>query len=173
MKKAIVLVLMFFILSLPGCAVKTLANAEYVTDVWQEDAACEYTLCAPIPLRLPLSAATDDGMHKTYTQEAGNYEISTDIFTAASLNDALLFLTGRDEEALCPISLDHLPVEQYQYAWTAAGDEAELACSGTLFFDGTHYYAVTIRCAAEQEKTYHEQFAHILANACLQGQDEV
>ncbi len=173
MKKAILTVLVLFILSLSGCAVKTLAGKEHVTDVWEEAPACEYALCAPIPLRLPLSASSDDGLHKLYTQEAGDYEIATDVFTADSLDAALLFLTGRDEQALCPISLDRFPVEQYQYAWTAGTENGTLACSGTLFYDGTHYYAVTIRCAAEQEKVYHEQFAHILANACLQGQDEV
>lgn len=173
MKKTAICILTLFILALPGCAVKTLADAQYVTDVWQEDPACEYALYAPIPQRLALRASTSDGLHKTYAPESDEYEISTDIFTAASVDEALQFLTGRSKDALFPICLDRFPLEQYQYAWTAAAEEGALACSGTLFFDGTHYYAVTIRCAAEAEKHYHEQFAHILSNTCLQGQDEV
>ena len=97
--------------------------------------------------------------------------MSTDVFTAASLDDALLFLTGKDEEQLCPMSLNRFPLEQYQYAWTAAAEEGELACCGTLFYDGEHYYALSIRCDAAKEKQYHEEFAHILSNTCLQGNE--
>lgn len=172
MKKVIACsVLIAIILFLTGCAVKSLAHGEYVTDTWDESSACEYTLCAPIPLRMLLSASTDDGLHKSYVHEAGDYEMSTDVFTAASLDDALLFLTGRDEEQLCPMSLNRFPLEQYQYAWTAAAEEGELACCGTLFYDGEHYYALSIRCDAAKEKQYHEEFAHILSNTCLQGNE--
>ena len=159
------------ILSLAGCAVKTRANAEYVTDVWQETPECEFFLAAPISLRMLLTASTDDGLHKTYVQETGDYEMSTDIFTAASLDDALRFLTGRDESELQPVSVERFPIDQYQYAWTAGADEGLLACSGTLFYDGTYYYALSIRCAAEKEKEYHDEFAHVIANTVLQGKD--
>ncbi len=171
MKKVIVLLLVL-IVSLSGCAVKTLAQAEYVTDVWLETPACEYVLHAGIPLRMLLTASTDDGMHTCYVQDAGDYEMTTDIFTANSLDDALRFLTGKDETELCPITLARFPVEQYRYAWTASGDEGELACCGTLFFDGTHYYALSIRCNAEKEKLYHEDFAHAITATCLQGNED-
>ena len=81
MKKVIVLLLVL-IVSLSGCAVKTLAQAEYVTDVWLETPACEYVLHAGIPLRMLLTASTDDGMHTCYVQDAGDYEMTTDICTA-------------------------------------------------------------------------------------------
>ena len=172
MKRTIFLCLSFvLILALAGCAVKTRADAEYVTDVWQETPQCEYILAAPISLRMILTASTDDGLHKSYAQEAGDYEMSTDIFTAASLDDALRYLTGRDEETLQPVTVERFPVDQYRYAWTAGADEGVLACSGTLFYDGTYYYALSIRCAAEKEKTYHDEFSHMIANTVLQGKD--
>ena len=57
--------------------------------------------------------------------------------------------------------------DQYQFAWTGADDEGELACCGTLLYDGTTCYTLTIRCAAELEKTYHAEFARILAHTRL------
>ena len=38
---------------------------------------------------------------------------------------------------------------------------------GTLLYDGTTCYTLTIRCAAELEKTYHAEFARILAHTRL------
>lgn len=172
MKKVLCLCLSFaLILALTGCAVKSRTDAEFVTDVWQEAPQCEYFLAAPISLRMLLTASTDDGLHKSYAQEAGDYEMSTDIFTASTLDDALRYLTGRDESELRPVCVERFPVEQYQYAWTAGADEGELACCGTMFYDGAYYYALSIRCAAEKEKDYHEEFAHLIANTVLQGKD--
>lgn len=48
-----------------------------------------------------------------------------------------------------------------------ADDEGELACCGTLLYDGTTCYTLAIRCAAELEKTYHAEFARILAHTRL------
>ena len=73
-------------------------------------------------------------------------------------------LTGREAAALDPVYLAWPQADQYQFAWTGADDEGELACCGTLLYDGTTCYTLTIRCAAELEKTYHAEFARILAH---------
>ena len=76
-------------------------------------------------------------------------------------------LTGRETAALDPVYLAWPQADQYQFAWTGADDEGELACCGTLLYDGTTCYTLTIRCAAELEKTYHAEFARILAHTRL------
>ena len=76
-------------------------------------------------------------------------------------------LTGREAAALDPVYLAWPQADQYQFAWTGADDEGELACCGTLLYDGTTCYTLTIRCAAELEKTYHAEFARILAHTRL------
>ena len=76
-------------------------------------------------------------------------------------------LTGRETAALDPVYLAWPQADQYQFAWTGADDEGELACCGTLLYDGTTCYTLTIRCVAELEKTYHAEFARILAHTRL------
>ena len=101
-----------------------------------------------------------------YKRQDGAYEVV--IETAAGAPDAVLRqLTGREAAALDPVYLAWPQADQYQFAWTGADDEGELACCGTLLYDGTTCYTLTIRCAAELEKTYHAEFARILAHTRL------
>lgn len=172
MKKIIVL-LFFLILTLAGCSVKGSTIPERVTDTLECLAKPEYLISAEIPAQMLLAASEHEGLHQVYTHESGEYEILTDVFTAASLDDALIELTGYDEAVLNPIPLDHFPLDEYRYAWTSAGETGTLACCGTLLYDGTHYYSLTIRCEADKEKLYHDEFTHILSTVGLQSNEGV
>ena len=117
---------------------------------------------------LPAARSAEDSAEgrSVYTRADGAYEVV--IETAAGAPDAVLRqLTGRETAALDPVYLAWPQADQYQFAWTGADDEGELACCGTLLYDGTTCYTLTIRCAAELEKTYHAEFARILAHTRL------
>ena len=140
MKRISCIAIACLILTLSGCAVKSAADAETVCDPGS----------GPEPPQFCLTA----------------YEVV--IETAAGAPDAVLRqLTGRETAALDPVYLAWPQADQYQFAWTGADDEGELACCGTLLYDGTTCYTLTIRCAAELEKTYHAEFARILAHTRL------
>lgn len=173
MKKiCILLVLITMSLSVVGCAVKGQAvTLECVSDTLDAPLQQQYFLCAEIPKEMLLETISNDRSSKVYVHEDGDYEMLMDVFTAASLDDALLSLTGYNFAELAPISMDSYPLDEYRYAWTTAGENGELACCGTLFFDGTHYYSLTIRCPAQLEKKYHDTFSHILTTVGLQGNE--
>ena len=134
----------------------------------QERGECGDGLClaAELPSELQRSAEDSAEGRSVYTRADGAYEVV--IETAAGSPDAVLRqLTGREAAALDPVYLAWPQADQYQFAWTGADDEGELACCGTLLYDGTTCYTLTIRCAAELEKTYHAEFARILAHTRL------
>ena len=154
------------ILTLRGCAVKSAADAETVCDPGSGPEPPQFCLTAELPAELQRSAEDSAEGRSVYTRADGAYEVV--IETAAGAPDAVLRqLTGRETAALDPVYLAWPQADQYQFAWTGADDEGELACCGTLLYDGTTCYTLTIRCVAELEKTYHAEFARILAHTRL------
>ena len=145
MKRIPCIAIACLILTLSGCAVKSAADAETVCDPGSGPEPPQFCLTAELPAELQRSAEDSAEGRSVYTRADGAYEVV--IETAAGSPDAVLRqLTGRE---------------------TAADDEGELACCGTLLYDGTTCYSLTIRCAAELEKTYHAEFARILAHTRL------
>ena len=143
MKRISCIAIACLILTLSGCAVKSAADAETVCDPGSGPEPPQFCLTAELPSELQRSAEDSAEGRSVYTRADGAYEVV--IETAAGAPDAVL----------------------RQLAWTGADDEGELACCGTLLYDGTTCYTLTIRCAAELEKTYHAEFARILAHTRL------
>lgn len=166
MKRIPCIAIACLILTLSGCAVKSAADAETVCDLGSGPEPPQFCLTAELPAELQRSAEDSAEGRSVYTRADGAYEVV--IETAAGAPDAVLRqLTGREAAALDPVYLAWPQADQYQFAWTGADDEGELACCGTLLYDGTTCYTLTIRCAAELEKTYHAEFARILAHTRL------
>ena len=172
MKKCWMIVfLLGIILAFTGCAVKGNAHSEFVTDTIELPLVPDYFMCVDLPKEMLLDAVSSDQRCKIYVHEQGDYELITNVFTAHSLDSALTFLTGQSADSLEFLSFDHYPIDEYRYAWSTSGEQGEQTCCGTLFYDGTHYYALSIHCLADKEKEHREQFAHILETAGLQANE--
>lgn len=158
---------LLLILSFFGCAVKEMPAMECVGD--RIEVVCEPTfyLTAAIPQEATLTLSSDEGRRAVFSHE--DYEITQEIFPADSADSALESLTGQEVDALCPIRVAAEPQEEYRFAWTAAGENGALNCSGALFFDGEYCYAVSIQCAAEKEKLYRDVFSELLSSVALQA----
>lgn len=159
------------ILLLISCSVKGIYVEECISDTLIVESKPEYLITAEIPAEMLTAVSSEDGNRKIYTHTDDDYEIITDIFTAVDLDDALVQLTGCDAQQLSPLELHRFPFDEYRYAWTCSGESGELACSGTLLFDGTHYYALSIHCKADLQKQYQEKFSHILSTVGLQSDE--
>ncbi len=157
---------LLLILSFCGCAVKEAPAKECVSDQIEVVSEPSFYLTAALPQEATLTLTTDAGRRSVFSHE--DYEITQEVFLADSTDSALKFLTGQDTQALSPICLAEEPQAEYRFAWTAAGENGALNCTGALFFDGTYCYAVSIRCAAEKEKLYREDFAALLSSVALQ-----
>lgn len=166
MKHLLISVSFLFILTFCGCSVKETAALECVSDTLEVLPEPAFYLAAAIPQEACLSLSADGGKFSVFSHE--DYEIVEEIFLADSADSALEHVTGRGFSALSPIQLSSNPLSEYRFAWTAAGEEGALACSGTLLFDGTYYYSVSVQCAAEKEKMHHDAFSDLLASVSLQ-----
>ena len=136
MKRIPCIAIACLILTLSGCAVKSAANAETVCDPGSGPEPPQFCLTAELPAELQRSAEDSAEGRSVYTRADGAYEVV--IETAAGAPDAVLRqLTGREAAALDPVYLAWPQADQYQFAWTGADDEGELACCGTLLYDET------------------------------------
>lgn len=167
MKHLQLAVSLLLILSFCGCAVKEMPATECVSDRIEVISEPSFYLTAALPQEATLTLTTDAGRRSVFSH--GDYEITQEVFPADSTDSALEYLTGQDAEALSSICLAVEPQEEYRFAWTAAGENGALSCSGAMFFDGEYCYAVSIQCAAEKEKLYREDFSALLASVALQA----
>ncbi len=165
MKKLLFLFILLLILPLCACAVKESSVRECVTDELLVPSQPAFYLSADIPRGSFLTSSCKDGCCALFTHE--DYELMQEIFTASSLDDALIYLTGQDQAELRPLAVSTFPQKEYRFAWAAAGEEGTLSCSGLLFADGEYYYSLCIFCDAGEEKHYREEFSDIFAAAEL------
>lgn len=165
MKLLSVVLSVFLILTLCGCHVKEDMTLECVCDQWEEIAAPAFYIEADIPAEAPLAASCREGCCVVFAHP--DYEIIEEIFTAESEEAAFYHVAGASRDALNPIQIPSHPHPKYRFAWSAMGDTGELICSTSLTYDGTHYYAVTIRCNAQAEERYREVFSELLSGVTL------
>ena len=165
MKKAIALFLLPLILTLSACAVKQ-ANALETIECPAAPGTPSFYLNADFPSDAILASSSDEGRSAVFLHE--DYTLIQEVFTAESLDAALLRVTGRPADELEVLRVCSFPQEEYRFAWTAAGEEGDLACSAALFSDGEYYYALSVICDAAHEKEYHSVFSDLLASAELE-----
>lgn len=164
MKKAIALFLLPLILTLSACAVKQ-ANALETIECPAAPGTPSFYLNADFPSDAILASSSDEGRSAVFLHE--DYTLIQEVFTAESLDAALLRVTGRPADELEVLCVCSFPQEEYRFAWTAAGEEDDLACSAALFSDGEYFYALSVICDAAHEKEYHSVFSDLLAGAEL------
>ncbi len=167
MKAWSVVLLLGLILTFCACAVKEPVQMECVTDTLPADLTPTFYLQAEIPQEAALVTSAQDGQLAVFEHE--DYEVLEEVFSAASLDEALVHLTGLTQKQLQPLVLSSYPQREYRFSWAAAGELGTLSCSGVLLFDGTHYYALTVQCPTEKEKEYRETFSALLSGVSLRA----
>lgn len=161
MKRLWIFALLTFIIFLSGCSVKEELPVEYVCDQLELMPASYLTM--DIPENVFLTEASDEGRFAIFTHR--DYEIVQEVFSAKSQEAAIEYLSGKSPEQLHPLELGD---GSCRFAWTAAGEQGDLACSALLMTDGSYYYSLCIQCSVEVEKEYRQEFSQILSSASLQ-----
>ena len=114
-----------------------------------------------------LASSAEEGRSAVFLHE--DFTLVEEGFAAESLDEALLRVSGRRSDELKLLRVREFPQEEYRFAWTAAGEEGDLACSAALFSDGEYYYVLTVQCDAAAEKEYRSVFSDLLASAELEA----
>lgn len=164
MKKLFAILLLPLILALSACAVKQAQALETIACP-VEPAAPQFYLSAELPSNTVLASSSDEGRSAVFLND--DFTLVEEVFAADSLDEALFHISGRTAQELSLLRVSAFPQEEYRFAWTAAGEQGDLACSAALFTDGVYYYALTVQCDAAIEKEYRAVFSDILASAEL------
>ena len=165
MRLFIVFQLLLYILSLNGCSVKEDFSAECVNDTIICISSPAFRIEADIPQEAVLTLSHQDGCCAVFSHE--DYEITQEIFPAASWDEAFLHVTGRTADSLNPILAGDFPQEEYRCSWSVAGENGTELCRCTILTDGCFYYAVSIQSNAETDKNYAQSFSSLLASVSL------
>ena len=166
MKKVIAFLLLPLILALSACAVKQVQALETIECPAAQEVP-GFFLSAELPSGAVLASSADAGRSAVFVHE--DYTLAQEVFAAASLDDALLRVTGRSADELDVLRVCAFPQEEYRFAWTAAGETGDLACSAVLFYDGEFYSPLSVQCDAAREKEYRAVFSDLLASAELEA----
>ena len=165
MKRISVFAFILCIIASTACSVKQSDDRLCISDTYTPVQAPAFTLSADIPED---AAQFSDADSSSVFYELGDYEIFRETFFAESAEEGLERITGKSTDTLNVIPVSDFPQEEYRFTWTAAGENDDFVCSGTMFFDGSTCYSLTIQCPASLENRYRSGFYHILSNAELQ-----
>ncbi len=165
--KRFVFILVALIITLSGCCVKQTSAFECIADNYEEIAVPAFYIDAVMPQEAVLTHSCNDGCCAVFSHD--DFEIYQEIFETESLEAACEHLTGRSLSELRAIQTKHFPVEEYRFAYQAAGEGQTLSCSGKLFYDGQFCYAISVHCPMQKEPQYHEAFSELLSLAELRS----
>ena len=165
MKIFIVFQLICYILSLNACSVKEDFTAECVNDAIECITVPAFRIEADIPQEAVLTLSHRDGCCAVFSHE--DYEITQEIFEAASWDEAFAHVTGRSADSLRPILAGTFPQEEYRCSWSVVGENGTQLCRCTILTDGSFYYAVSIQSDIAKDQEYAEEFSSLLASVSL------
>lgn len=157
---------LLLILTLTGCSVNQNPEFECLSDTLEHASAPSHYLETDLPAEAVLTTVCNDGCCALFT--CGECEIYQEIFSADSVDAALVSVTGRTAQELDAIRVSDFPCDEYRFAWTAAGENGLYSCSGTVFFDGEYAYCLTVHCPEGLKKEYESVLFDITQTVSLE-----
>lgn len=106
-----------------------------------------------------------------YVAENGDYEILSDVVTAATLDDALRQISGFGEDDLEIVETTRFGLPEYRFAWSSVSDEGEYVSEASLIEDGDYYYALVFSVRQGLGGRYDECAAAVFASFGLYGDE--
>ncbi len=156
------------------CACRAEPDWETVDDpavpVMGTAAAAPYIITYSVPddtTMEPLSAKN----RGLYVSENGDYEILSDVVTAATLDDALRQISGFGEDELEIVETTRFGLPEYRFAWSSVSDEGEYVSEASLIEDGEYYYALVFSVRQGLGRQYDECAAAVFASFGLYGDE--
>lgn len=160
MKK--ILLMVFAMLLLTGCAVQTFETVDDLNDA--EAMAKPATLL----LDLPEEAAAPAMQGSSGTLYfCGDYDIMVEVMPSGNLSSTLQSLTGFGKEELDLVQTIRCGVDCYEGVWSAAGEAGDHVGRVLVLDDGSFHYCVSIMAMAEDAGQCAEEWNAILESIAL------
>jgi len=172
MRKIGVLVLLFS-LGAALCACRAEPDWETVDDPAvpvMAPASAPYIITYGVP-----NDATEEPLSEKnrslYVGQNGDYEILSEVITAATLDDALRQVSGFGEDELEIVETTRFGLPDYRFAWSSVSDEGEYVSEASLVEDGDYYYALVFSVRQGLGGQYDECAASVFASFGLYGDE--
>lgn len=142
MKK--ICLIFFFSVLLCGCSRQTLY--EPVTDVYTDEIAT----MQHVVLNLPEDAAVQTMEHESagMLYLCDNYCVTVQTLPGGDVERTMREITGFSKDQLMIIQTCRNGLDQYEVAWSAAGEGEDQVCRATVLDDGKYHYAVSVMADA-------------------------
>ena len=143
MKKMLVLFLL--VLFLTGCG-------KNEVPVWAETQTPRRTYSIMIGVPDDAGEVLHTEAKRLYRHEGGEYEISTTVFTAEDVEQAVRSLTGKRAGRISLSKHQRFDLPEFRFSWVC--EENNEICKADMVIDGENCYAVTVSLDAEVEEKY-------------------
>ena len=130
--------------------------------------AAGYEIAVELPDDAVEEVFSDRGSKRLYAQPGGGYEITTQVLSAATQEQAVRQLSGFDQQALHVYegTSDGRPV--WQFAWYAASDEGGRMYRCKVISDGSYCYALTVSVPEGAGTSYDTMLTEVFSSMELQ-----
>ncbi len=143
-----------------------------------DDAAVQVSATVEPPYIITYGVPADASMEPLsarnrglYVGEGGEYEIMSDVISAASLDDALRQISGFGLDELDVIETSRFGLPEYRFAWSSASDEGEYVSEASLVQDGGYYYALIFSTRQGLSGKYDDCAEEVFASFGLYGDE--
>lgn len=129
-----------------------------------------YIITFGIPSDVEVEPLTD-GTRSLYVQEDGDYEILSDVLTAANHEEAIELVSGFAPDELDVVETTRFGLPQYRFAWVSESDEGSYVSQAAVVEDGSYYYALVFSAREEVGNTYDECAEAVFSSFGIYGNE--
>ena len=165
MKKC--MILLVCMLMLTGCgAVETMETLGNVIHNGGTQAPVQQVV-----LEVPAEASvTVSGGETGLTMyECDGYTLYLQTFSSGDLQGTIRTLSGFAPEDLTVMTTACNDHQRYDWVWTAAAEEGDLVCRGTVLDDGNYHYTLCVMAQAEVAGELSEEWNGLFRSFCLEN----
>lgn len=160
MKK--LLVMIFAMMLLSGCAAQTFEKVEDTNDV--QAMAQPATLLMDIPKEAATPAMQGSSGTLYFCVD---YEIMVEVIPSGNLNSTLQNITGFGRDELELVQTIRCGVDCYEGVWSAAGEAGDHVGRFLILDDGNFHYCVSTMAMAEDISTCADDWNSLLTSVAL------
>lgn len=115
---------------------------------------------------------SEEADRSIYVQDAGDYEIISDVIEASDLDSAVRQVSGFETKNLDLVETSRFGLPEYQFAWTSESDEGRRISRASLVEDGSYYYALIFSVREGAGTTYDDCAEAVFSSFGLYGDEE-
>lgn len=164
MKKCVLILMLLFLLT--GCGAKeTMETLGQVPHGPGEPAQLQQ-VCLEVPEEA--SVTVSGGETDLTMYECEGYTVYLQTFPSGDLQSTIRTLSGFAPEDLTVMNTTCGDHQRYDWVWTAAAEEGDMVCRGTVLDDGNYHYTLCVVAQSDVAGSLSEEWNTLFGSFCLE-----